>query len=142
MTRKRCTVDLTSQLIENLIVYYRTAIKVDKLLNKDWDHFGINKEEKKTLRKRLAPYVKAGKVTSKRCASCFNRIKQIWSISDQNRFSQLHYPRSSETFFHFVTMVVMHTPTPSHYQNAIRKLNNIVIAQLMTNRWVNIISDT
>ncbi len=36
----------------------------------------------------------------------------------------------------------MHTPTLSRHQKAIRKLNNIVIARLTTNRWPNILSDT
>ncbi len=82
MTRHGCAIDLTSQLIENLNAQSRTAIEVDKLLNKDWDHFGISKEEKKTLRKGLGPYVKAGKATSKRRASCLKRIEQTWSIAD------------------------------------------------------------
>ncbi len=128
MTWKRCVVNLTSQLIENLNAQYWNAIEIEELLNKDWDHLGINKEEKKTLRKGLAPYVKAGKATSKRRASCLNRTEQTWSIADQNRFSRLHYPRSSETFFCFVTIVVMRTPTPSRRQKAIKKWNNIVIA--------------
>ncbi len=76
MTRKGCAVDLTSQLIENLNAQSRTAIEVNKLLNKDWDHLGINNAEKKTLRKGLASYVKAGKTTSKRRTSCLNWIKQ------------------------------------------------------------------
>lgn len=102
----------------------------------------ISKEEKKSLRKGLAPYVKAAKATSKRHASCLNRIEQTWNIADRNRFSQLHYPRSSETFFRFVITVVMLTPTPSRCQKAIRKLNNIIIARLTTNRRANILSDT
>lgn len=36
----------------------------------------------------------------------------------------------------------MHTPTPSCYQKTIKKLNNIVIARLTTNRSPNILSDT
>ncbi len=142
MTRHGCAVDLTSQLIENLNAQSRIAIKVDELLNKDWDHHGISKEEKKTLCKGLGLYVKAGKAMSKRHASCLKRIEQTWSIADQNRFSRLHYPRSSESFFCFVTTVVMHTPTPSCRQKAIRKLNNIVIARVTTNRRPDILSDT
>ena len=68
-------VDLISQFIKNLI-------KVDELLNKDWDYFEINKKEKKTLGKRLAPYIKAKKTTSKRSANCFHRIKQTLSIAN------------------------------------------------------------
>ncbi len=142
VTRYRCAVDLTSQLIENLNVQSRTAIEVDKLLNKDCDHLEISQEEKKTLCKGLWPYVKAGKASSKRCVSCLKRIEQTWSIADRNRFSRLHYPRSSETFFRFVTMVVMCTPTPSCRQKAIKKLNNIVVARLTTKRRPNILSDT
>ncbi len=36
----------------------------------------------------------------------------------------------------------MRTPTPSRHQKAIKKLNNIVIAQLTMNRWPNILNDT
>lgn len=74
MTRKRCTVDLTSQLIENLNAQSKITIKVDKLLKKDYDHLGINKEEKekKTLHKELVQYVKARKITLKRYISCLN----------------------------------------------------------------------
>ena len=80
------------------------------------------------MRRGLAPYVKVGKAMSKRCASCLNRIKQTWSLSNQNRFLQLHYSRSGETFFCFMTTIVIGTSTPNHYQKAIKKLNNIVIA--------------
>ncbi len=82
MTQHRCAVDFTFQLIENLNAQSRTAIEVDKLLNKDWDHLEISKEEKKTLRKGLGPYGKAGKATSKRHASCFKRIEQTWSVTN------------------------------------------------------------
>ncbi len=141
MTQKRCVVDLTTQLIENLNARSKTTIKVDELFNKNWNHLGINKEEKKTLCRELARYIKTGKATSKRRASCLNRIKQIRSITDRNRFSRLYYPRSNETFFCFVKTVVMRTPTSSSRQKVIRKLNNIVIARLTTNRWPNILSD-
>ena len=70
-------VDLTSQLIKNLNAQSKTGIKIDKLFNKNWDHLGINKEEKKTLYKGLVPYIKARKAMSKYCASYFNWIKQI-----------------------------------------------------------------
>ena len=102
----------------------------------------MNKEGKKTLYKKIVPYVKAGKVTSKPCMSCFNQIKQIWNIVNYNRFSELYYLRNSEMFFCFETMVVLHTSTPSHCQKAIKKLNNIIIAQLTTNKNLNILNKT
>ncbi len=71
-----CVIDLISELIENFNAQSKTAIEVNELLTKDWDHFGINKKEKKTLHKGLGPYVKAGKAMSKRCASCLKLIKQ------------------------------------------------------------------
>ena len=74
----------------------------------------MNKEEKKTLCRELIPYVKAGKAMSKHCASFFNWIEQTWNIANQNKVSQLHYSKSSKTFFLFVTTVDIHTPTPSH----------------------------
>lgn len=76
MTKKNYIVDLTSQLIENLNAKSRTTIKVNKLLNKDCKLVKINKEEKKTLCKRLAIYIKAVKATSKHHVSCFNRIEE------------------------------------------------------------------
>ncbi len=142
MTRHGCAFDLTSQLIENLNAQSMTTIKIEKLLNKDWDYLRINKEDRKTLLKRLAPYIKAGKATSKRRTSCFNPIEQTWSIADQNKFSRLYYFKSSETFFHFMTMMVMHTLTPSRRQKAIKKLNNIIIARLMMYKRPNIPSNT
>ncbi len=39
-------------------------------------------------------------------------------------------------------MVVGYTLTPSHCQKAIKKLNNIIITQLITNNWMNILSYT
>ena len=75
MTQKKYAINLISHLIENLNAQSKTAIKVNKLLNKDWDHLGINKEEKKTLYKRLTLYIKAEKATSKRHTSCFNQIQ-------------------------------------------------------------------
>ena len=51
MTWKGYAVDFIFQLIENFNAKSKTAIKVDNLLNKDWDHLEINKEEKKTLRR-------------------------------------------------------------------------------------------
>lgn len=99
VTRKGCAVDLTTQLIENLNAQFRTAIGVDELLNKDWDNVGISKDEKKVLRKGLAPYVKAAKATSRRRANCLDRIERTSSVADRNRFSRLQYPRSSEPCF-------------------------------------------
>lgn len=49
VTRKGCAVDLTTQLIENLNSQSKTVIKVDELLNKDWNNVGINQDKKKTL---------------------------------------------------------------------------------------------
>lgn len=86
MAQKRCEVYLISQLIKNLNTQFKTTIKVDKLLNKDWNYLEINKEEKKTLYKELTPNIKTGKAMSKRRASCFNWMKQTWSIANQNRF--------------------------------------------------------
>lgn len=47
VTQRGCAVDLITQQIENLKAEPRSAIKVDKLLNKDWAKVGINKDEKK-----------------------------------------------------------------------------------------------
>lgn len=44
-------------------------------------------------------------------------------------------------FFHFVTIVVMLTSSFRHCQKAIKKLNNIIIAYLITNRRLNILSN-
>ena len=142
MTWKRYAINLISQFIENLNAQSKTVIEIDKLLNKDWDHLEIIKEEKKTLPRRLVPYVKVGKTILKYCASCFNRIKQTWSIANSKRFLQLYYPKNSEMFFSFVTIVIMHIPTFSRCQKAISKLNKIIIAQLMINRRPNILSNT
>lgn len=100
VTQKGCAIDLITQRIENLNTESRSAIKVDKLLNKDWAE-GWHQQgwEKKDLRKGLAPYVKAAKATSKRIADCLGRIERNWSVVDRNRFYRLHYLRSSETFF-------------------------------------------
>lgn len=75
MTQKVCTVDLTSQLIENLNTQSKTTIKLDKLLNKDRNHARISKEEIKTLWKRLALYAKAAKIKLKHRISCLNWIE-------------------------------------------------------------------
>ena len=99
VTRKDCTIDLATQLIENLNTLSKIAIKVDKLLNKDWGNVEISKDEKNVLQKRLVSYVKAAKANSKRYANCFERIKQTWSVNNCNTFYWLHYSRSSETFF-------------------------------------------
>lgn len=39
-------------------------------------------------------------------------------------------------------MVIIYIPTLSHCQKAIKKLNNIIIARLMTNRQPNILNNT
>lgn len=94
-------------------IYYagsRSASEVEELLNKDWAKVGISTDEKKGLRNGLAPYVKAAKATSKRRANCLVRIERTWSVADRNRFSRLHYPRSSETFFRYFTTVVKLAP--------------------------------
>lgn len=68
-------IDLITQLIENLNVAFRTMVKVDKLLNKDWDNVGINKNEKKVLQKGIESYVKAAEAKSKRRANYLNQIE-------------------------------------------------------------------
>lgn len=54
----------------------------------------------------------------------------------------MHYPRSSETFFWYVTTIVKLSQTPRRRQNAIRKLNKIIIARLTTKNRPNILGDS
>lgn len=72
--------------MENLNAHSKIAIKVDELLNKNWDYVGITKEGTKTLQNEPALYIKTVKTMSKYHVSCLNLIEQTWSIADQNRF--------------------------------------------------------
>lgn len=68
--------------------------------------------------------------------------KNSWSLADRNRFSRLHYPRYSETFFRYVTTVVKLASTATRCQKAIRKRNNIIIGRLTTGNRPHIVSDS
>ena len=51
LTQKDCTVDLATQLIENLNTLSKIAHELDKLVSKNWGNIEISKDEKKVLRK-------------------------------------------------------------------------------------------
>lgn len=141
MIQKDGKIDLTAQLIENFNAQSRIVIEINKLLNKDWDSINISKDQKKSLRNELTSYVKVAKTTSRRCANCLDRIEQTWNVANQNRFAQLHYFKSSKTFFCYITTVVKLSLTLSRWQKVIRKLDNIVIAQLTINNRPNILGN-
>lgn len=116
-------------------------MKVDKLLNKDWNNINISKYKKKSLRNRLALYVKATKTMSKCCTNCLDWIEQIWSVANWNKFAQLYYFRSNKLFFCYIIIIIKLSLTFSCCQKAIKKLNNIIIAKLTTSNWPNILSN-
>ena len=114
VTRKGCAVDLATQLMEKLNVQSKIAIKMDKILKKDWGNVGICKDKKKVLQKRPSSYIKAVKANKKRRANCLEQIEETWSVNDCNRFHRLHYLKSSEIFFQYITMVVKLFQTSCH----------------------------
>lgn len=63
-------------------------------------------DESKPIARTLLPFVKAAKANQQRHSSCLNWIQRHWGVEDRNRFSMLHYPRCSETFFREVTTAV------------------------------------
>lgn len=76
VTQKNCTFDLATELIENLNAQSKIAIKLDKLLNKNWGNVGISKEKKKVLRKGLASYINVTKPNTKCRINYLKQIKQ------------------------------------------------------------------
>lgn len=46
VTQKGCAVDSAIQLIENFNSQSKIAIKIDKLLNKDWGNIEMSKDKK------------------------------------------------------------------------------------------------
>lgn len=60
---------------------------------------------------------------------------------DCNYFSKLYYLRNNKIFFQYITLIVKLVITTNSYQKIIRKLNNIIIIQLIIENRPNIIND-
>ena len=92
------------------------------------------------MRKGLAGFVKAGKPTKTTRISCLTRVTKYQGVQHCDKFAQLNYLCSSQTFYKKVITVVRLAATPSCCRIVIWKLNNIMINQL-TNPQPSILPD-
>ena len=78
LLREGCAIDLVGQKIRMENTSAKTSEQIDKLIKRDWQHLGLDKSEKKSMRDGLSGYVKAGKKNELRRTNCLARMGSVY----------------------------------------------------------------
>ena len=84
------------------------------------------------MRKDLIGFINTGKQNDTRQSSCLTRVTNYWEVQYRDKFADLNYFCSSQTFYKKVIMFVRLAETSLRCKIVIQKLNNIMI-KLLTN---------